>query len=280
MTYRTLLSHGIEQLESCSIPDSSVDAWLLLSFVTKKSKALLLMDMEEEVQDEVASEYLDCISKRAANYPLQYITHEQCFYGYDFYVDERVLIPRYDTEILEEQLLKVLKSGMSILDMCTGSGCILLTAMKKIVGVTGTGVDISPGALEVAGLNAKRLDVEPRFIQSDIYEALPEKEKYDVITSNPPYIRSTVVPELMQEVKGFEPGIALDGGEDGLIFYRKITEGAVCRLKTSGYLIYEIGYDQGQDVADIMLQHGFSDVKVIKDLAGLDRVVMGQYKRK
>lgn len=276
MTYRVLLSQAIEALEAHGIPDSSVDAGLLLEHVTGRTRTALFMDMDAVVPEDMKQNYLEAVARRSTNYPLQYITHEQCFYGYDFYVDERVLIPRFDTEVLEEQLLKVLRPEMKLLDMCTGSGCILLTAMKKTPGLVGTGIDISEAALSVAGINADRLDVHPRLLCSDLFAELSEDETFDVIVSNPPYIRTDVISELMQEVKGHEPGLALDGGADGLIFYRDITKGAVKRLNKGGFLLYEIGYDQGRDVSDILIQHGFADVKVIKDLAGLDRVVMGQ----
>ena len=190
-------------------------------------------------------------------------------------MNEHVLVPRQDTEVLVESVLEVLKPGMNVLDMCTGSGCILISLMKLGGQVSGAGVDISGEALQVACQNAEKLGVETRFLHSDLFTEV--EEKYDVIVSNPPYIRTAVIEELKEEVKFHDPFLALDGKEDGLYFYRNIIEEASDYLKPRGRLYFEIGHDQGEDVSRLMREAGFSDVTVKKDLAGLDRVVFGVY---
>ena len=195
--------------------------------------------------------------------------------GYPFYVDEHVLIPRQDTETLAEEALKVLKPGMQVLDLCTGSGCILISLMKMCEGLYGTGSDISEEALEVARKNACRLEVNATFIRSSLFEHI--SGRYDLIVSNPPYIRTSVIQELQEEVRLHDPFIALDGKEDGLYFYREIIKAGGGYLKPGGYLMFEIGYYQGTEVASLMEKHGYRNIMVKKDLAGLDRVVSGMY---
>ena len=195
--------------------------------------------------------------------------------GYPFYVDEHVLIPRQDTETLAEEALKVLKPGMEVLDLCTGSGCILISLMKMCEGLYGTGSDISEEALEVARKNACRLEVNATFIRSSLFEHI--SGRYDLIVSNPPYIRTSVIQELQEEVRLHDPFIALDGKEDGLYFYREIIKAGGGYLKPGGYLMFEIGYDQGTEVASLMEKYGYRNIMVKKDLAGLDRVVSGMY---
>lgn len=210
--------------------------------------------------------------------------------GYDFYVDENVLVPRQDTEVLVEEALEILKSvdAPKILDMCTGSGCILLSILKELPGAEGTGVDLSEAALEVAKRNAQNLQTGDRafFTKSDLFSGdyftqnsgkdLPE---YDMLISNPPYIATDEISKLMDEVRLHDPYMALDGKEDGLYFYREITARCGRYLKPGGWLLYEIGHDQGKAVPEIMKQAGFVHIQVKKDLAGLDRVVLGQKNR-
>ena len=188
-------------------------------------------------------------------------------------MNEHVLIPRFDTEILVEEVMKELHDGFSILDMCTGSGCILLSLLKYSNNCSGVGVDISENALAVAKENQKRLGLDASFVQSDLFEQITGK--YDIIVSNPPYIRSDVIPTLMEEVRLHEPVLALDGTEDGLFFYRKIVKESTDYLNGGGWLFFEIGYDQGEAVKKLMEENGFKNVKVVKDYAGLDRVVLG-----
>ena len=193
--------------------------------------------------------------------------------GLTFHVNSNVLIPRQDTETLVEEAIKLVEPGMSILDMCTGSGCIIISILKKCSGIQGTGSDISKQALNVAKENAKLNNVAVDFERSDMFENL--SDKYDMIVSNPPYIRSDVVPTLMPEVCEFEPLDALDGHEDGLYFYRKIIKECKSFLKEDGKILFEIGNDQGQAVSDMLTYAGFRNVGVIKDLAHNDRVVVG-----
>lgn len=226
------------------------------------------MEVEQE------RKYLDLIQKRAMHIPLQHLTGRQEFMGYVFRINEHVLIPRQDTEILVEEALKYVQADMEILDLCTGSGCILLSILKMVPGLTGTGTDISEQALLVAEKNRADLGLEKeaKFRKSDLFEQV--EGRFDRILSNPPYIPSEVVDTLMEEVQRYEPRTALDGGEDGLYYYRKITEQSPAYLKPEGMLFFEIGYDQAEAVMELMKQD-FTNIHVVKDLAGLDRVVYG-----
>ena len=206
--------------------------------------------------------------------PLQYIMGTAPFYGRDFLVQRGVLIPRFDTETLIEAVLPYLKPMMRILDLCTGSGCILLTLLLEgPEGLEGTGSDISEEALYCARKNAEQLHEEAAFVKSDLFESI--EGSFDLITANPPYIRSSVIGSLEAEVKEFEPLTALDGSEDGLEFYRRILREAGSHLRDGGRIALEIGFDQGSDVKSIMESEGFRDAAVLKDLAGLDRAVIG-----
>ena len=211
--------------------------------------------------------------KRAEHVPLQYIVGEAEFMGLKFKVNSNVLIPRQDTETLVEEALKVVKPGMNVLDMCTGSGCIIVSIVHNIPEVEGTATDISKQALLVAKENAKLNQVSVTFERSDLFDNVTGT--YDVIVSNPPYIRTEEVLKLMPEVRDFEPMEALDGKEDGLYFYRKIMEKCPSYLKPEGHILFEIGYDQGEAVSGLLREAGFKNVAVIKDLAQNDRVVTG-----
>lgn len=234
--------------------------------------------MDEEMSQEQIREYQALLSKRAERIPLQYIVGEQEFMGLKFRVNSNVLIPRQDTETLVEEALKVIEPGMRVLDMCTGSGCIIISILKNTTNVDGAACDISKQALNVAKENARINGVFVDFERSDLFEHVDEM--YDVIVSNPPYIRSDEIPHLMPEVSVFEPHEALDGSEDGLLFYRRIIKDCRANLKPQGRLLFEIGCDQGRQVSQMMQFAGFSDVHVIKDLAGNDRVVSGVYDSK
>lgn len=280
MTLGTLLKEGKEALQNAGITEWDLDAWYLLEHVTGVSRSQYFLEPEREVSPEQAETYRKLIEKRSAHIPLQHLTGEQEFMGLTFKVNEHVLIPRQDTEVLVEEALKYVRDGMDILDVCTGSGCILLSVLKlgeKMCRGTlnGTGVDLSEEALQVAEENARELQVEVAFLHSDLFTEV--KGQYDMILSNPPYIEKAVVETLEAEVRDHEPRMALDGGEDGLDFYRKIAEESVQYLKTGGRLLFEIGYDQGEAVSSLMKEH-FAEVRVIQDLAGLDRVVSGVYR--
>lgn len=273
MTFREAFAHGEEKLNTVGIVDARNDAWLLLTFVCKIDRTFYYSHMDDEMPEGQLAEYENVLSKRAEHIPLQYITGEQDFMGLPFHVNEAVLIPRQDTETLVEQALKIIRPGMKVLDMCTGSGCILISILKNVVDVEGYGYDISKQAINVAKENAKLNGVTATFEKSDLFDMVTDT--FDVIVSNPPYIPTDVIAELMPEVAVYEPFGALDGKEDGLHFYRRIVTECKEYLKPEGMLLFEIGHDQGETVPELMKEAGFKDVRVIKDLAGNDRVVIG-----
>ena len=274
-TYKKVLEDGIHLLDAAAIEEAGLDAWLLLEYAADINRAWYYAHMDEMLDKKTESRYLEMCAKRAQHIPLQHITGRAYFMGYEFCVDERVLVPRQDTEVLVETALTHLKDSRSpkILDMCTGSGCIIISILHNVEGVKGYAVDISKQAVNVAKENAKLNEVPVLFERSDLFEMVTEK--FDVIVSNPPYIPTDVIPQLMPEVQVFEPIEALDGKEDGLYFYRKIVEQSKDYLNSGGSLMFEIGYDQGKDVSKMMTDAGFSNVCVKKDLAGNDRVVTG-----
>lgn len=272
MTLSGLLREGREALQAAGIPEWDLDAWYLLEYAAHCTKNEYFLRPEKEVLPQEKQLYRTLIRKRSAHIPLQYLTGSQEFMGLSFFVDENVLIPRQDTEILVEEAIRALGSGMRVLDVCTGSGCILLSLLKLCAGLEGTGTDLSEKALQVAGENARRLGVEASFVQGDLFE--PVSGKYDCIVSNPPYIASREVDALMEEVRDHEPRMALDGGEDGLYFYRKIAAQSPKYLNDRGRIFLEIGFDQGEAVAGL-LAPAFDEVRIVQDLAGLDRVVCG-----
>jgi release factor glutamine methyltransferase len=277
LTYRQAEQKGEALLAAAGIADAKIDAWLLLEMVAKIDRSFYFLHADAQVAPEVLLEYERVVQKRAEHVPLQYITGEQEFMGMTFKVNSNVLIPRQDTETLVEEALRVVAPGMELLDLCTGSGCVLLSILNNVPSVHGTGSDISKQALLVAKENAKANELDAEWVRSNLFDNITGS--FDVIVSNPPYIPSDTIQTLMPEVADFEPLAALDGGADGLDFYRSIISRSWEFLKENGYLIFEIGYDQGPAVCQLMRQDGFSDVAVIKDLAGNDRVVRGQLKQ-
>lgn len=275
MTYRQLYEYGVEKLVEAGIDEAKLDARLLLEYICHTDRNTLLVHGDSERNEMEEQFYRMCIEKRATRIPLQHITGEQEFMGLTFRVNQHTLIPRQDTEILVEEGMRHMYDGMRILDMCTGSGCILLSLLKYSNECEGMGVDISEEALKVARENAQRLGLKAEFVQGDLFGSVPEK-KFDMIVSNPPYIETAVIETLMPEVREHEPMQALDGMEDGLFFYRKIVEKAPEFLGKGGWLLFEIGYNQGEAVSKLMTEQGFKEVEVVKDYAGLDRVVLGQ----
>lgn len=273
MTFREAIGYGEEKLNNADIADAKNDAWLLLTFVCKIDRTFYYSHMDEEIPEAHLSEYENVLSKRAERVPLQYITGEQEFMGLPFHVNDSVLIPRQDTETLVEEALKLISPGMKVLDLCTGSGCILISILKNVIDVEGFGYDISKQAINVAKENAKLNNVTATFERSDLFDNVVDS--FDVIVSNPPYIATDVIAGLMPEVAIYEPFNALDGKEDGLHFYRKIVKECKEYLKPNGNLLFEIGYDQGEAVSQLMTEAGFANVRVVKDLAGNDRVVIG-----
>lgn len=280
MIYRECYEQGCRTLQAAGIEEAALDARLLLEAVCGTDRNDLLVHGEQTVAPEAEEKYLNWIRQRAEHIPLQQLTGEQGFMGLTFNVNEHVLIPRQDTEILVEEVLKELHDGMRVLDMCTGSGCILLSLLHYSNDCEGLGVDLSAEALEVAGRNVLKVLTPEKaehahFLQSDLFEKV--EGKFEIIVSNPPYIASAEVEKLMPEVRDHEPRMALDGTEDGLHFYRRIIEEAGKHLVSSGMLFFEIGYDQGQAVSELMRTEGYCDVQVVQDYAGLDRVVFGTY---
>ncbi len=292
-------SYGRRELEEAGVGEAQVDAWYLLEYATKLSRADYFKEPRRELTKEQELRYFLYIEKRAQRIPLQHITGEQEFMGLPFLVNEFVLVPRQDTEILAEIALALLKSiskerqkdvaerepvasPMRILDMGTGSGCILLSLLHYMkedscLVLEGVGADISNEALQVARENAKRMELEAEWVHGDLFSKV--EGKFQVIVSNPPYVRTAELDRLQAEVRYHDPRIALDGNADGLYFYRRIVEECKIYLEPGGHLLFEIGHDQAEDVAGMMRNAGFSKIKIKKDLAGLDRVVSGVYDR-
>lgn len=282
-TLQTIYREGKEQLELSGVPDADLDAWYLLEFVTGISKARYYGNPKAGMEEEEVLRYRDVIRQRAERIPLQHITGEQEFMGFSFQVDEHVLIPRQDTETLVEEAFGVLRPKMEILDLCTGSGCILLSLLKLgekqgIAGLKGTGADISREALKVAKENGRRLEIpgdQLAWVRGDLFEKL--EGPFDLLVSNPPYIPSGELSGLQEEVRLHDPALALDGHEDGLYFYRRIAAEAGKYLRDGAFLMLEIGWDQGEAVRGLLEAAGYQEVEVKKDLSGNDRVVRGRY---
>lgn len=271
MYYESLLKEGKNILKNSSITDWDIDAWLLFEYVTSMGRAEYFIKGLCVAPDETVNQYLSLVNTRAAHVPLQHITGSQEFMGLKFIVSPDVLVPRQDTETLAEYVLPLAK-GKSVLDMCTGSGCLAVSIMKLGGAAFCTAADCSEKALEIAKKNARLNNVNIEFIHSNMFENVTGK--FDIIVSNPPYIRTEVIDTLMPEVKEHEPFIALDGGADGLKFYRIISSEAKKYLKVGGILTVEIGYDQGRQVVDLFRQGGYKDVCIQKDLSGNDRMVV------
>lgn len=280
-SYKELLEYGKVRLQEAEIEEYALDAWLLLEYVFQVSRTWYFVHENEMADTEKAEQYLEYIGERSRHVPLQQLTGEAYFYGMKFYVNEDVLIPRQDTEVLVEEVLKLSRTvfpeekrkHLNILDVCTGSGCILLSLLSNLENAVGTGVDLSEKALNVARINGRNLGIQAEWIHSNLFDKV--QGKYDMIVSNPPYIKTSVIGELMDEVKYHEPKMALDGREDGLYFYRAMIREAEEYLNQGGILAFEIGYDQGESVSRLMRDQGYSQVQVIPDLAGLDRCVTG-----
>lgn len=287
------LHFGRQRLQKAGVPDYEYDANALLQAASGQSLAYILGHPEEELPEEAMTAYPDMLASREQRIPLQQILGETCFYGYMFRTRKGTLIPRSDTECLVEEALRTApKRDIRFLDLCTGSGCIGISFLleRKKAGYQDKGIltDISPEALELARENAELLEAEAdaEVLASDLFDAFSGSgetdgarrtedadDRFDLIMSNPPYIPKEAMTGLMPEVRLHEPWLALTDEGDGLSFYRRIAEGAGQHLKSDGYLVLEIGYDQGQAVPEILKEAGYRNIKVIKDLAGLDRVV-------
>ena len=276
MTIKETIRKGMIILKTNNVTEPNIKSRLIMQFVLNKPREYLVVYDKKELTLRQEVNYFKAIKKLCQGIPIQHITNRQEFMKMTFYVDENVLIPRQDTEILVEEVIKIAKkiNAKKILDLCTGSGAIAISLAKYIDKSNITAVDISSKALNVAKLNAKNNEVEDRitFVESDLFENL-KKEKYDIIVSNPPYIKKEVLKKLDKEVQK-EPNLALDGGYDGLDFYRKIIKNADEYLKFNGYLCFEIGYDQKEDVENLLKeQEKYANITCKKDLCDNDRVV-------
>lgn len=257
--------------------DAKLEAWILFSEVFQLDRGGYFLRMQEEADEHRCASYFEMIQRRQEGEPVAYIIGNWEFMGLPFRVSPAVLIPRPDTETLVEAVMEwvhVKKLSPDVLDLCTGSGCIAISLARYLEGSHVEAVDISPEALAVAEDNAKLNSVSVRYWQGDLWEALPAGRQYDVITSNPPYIDWRQLEELDSDVIDHEPRLALDGGEDGLVFYRRLAERTCEFLRDGGRAFWEIGYDQGETTAEIARKSGLRVIEVRKDLAGHDRVVI------
>ncbi len=294
MKTRILVKEGEYRLSKAFCMDAKIDAEELFCFLTGTDKVGLFLKAEEEVDTETEEKYFELIDKRAQRVPLQHITGEQEFMGHKFKVSPDVLIPRQDTETLVTEAAKIIQETpreklsfleklkgakeWEVLDLCCGSGAVGISIMKICSNVRMTASDISEKALKVAETNAKELHTKVRFLQGDMFEP-HEGKKFDMIVSNPPYIKTLMISILQEEVKSHEPIQALDGGSDGLDFYRIIVSRAADHLKKDGFLIMEIGHEQGEDLRKMLRDDGrYTPAEVIRDLPGKDRVVKCQLK--
>ena len=277
MTIKQAITKGMIMLKSNNVESPKLKARLLLQYVLDKPRQYIIVYDNKEIDKQQQWQYFVNIEKLTRGVPLQHITHRQEFMKMDFFVDENVLIPRPDTEILVEEVIKIAQKYNSprILDLCTGSGAIAISLKKFVPNADITAVDISEKALEIAQRNAKKLETKINFLKSDLFDKLDNK-KFDIIVSNPPYIRKDEIKKLSEEVQK-EPKIALDGGEDGLDFYRIITEQAINYLKTGSFLCFEIGYNQKNDVIKIIEdEQNYKNTYCKKDLYGNDRIIITQ----
>ena len=283
MNIGSLLNLATKMLKSRNIDTARLDSQLILGKVLNKDKIYLMINSnEEEVEKEKEEEFLNLINKRMENMPVRYILGEVDFMGLDFYIEEGVLIPRSDTEVLVEEVLKIIGEDekLYVCDLCSGSGAIgiSLAYYRKNIMVDLIDFYEKPEEISKKNIVKNNLENQVKFIKSDLLkEPIKELKKYDIIVSNPPYIKEDVIETLMDDVKNYEPRSALSGGDSGLIFYERIVEESKKVLKENGILAFEIGYDQGDSVSNIMKNNGYIDIKVVKDLAGLDRVVIGRF---
>ena len=269
-----LLTDGTKMLTQAGIDEAELDARYILEYITGLNSAQYFIHSEDIIEKNKAEEFFRLIERRSKRIPLSYVIGTRDFFGLTFKVDENVLIPEQETELLVEEVIKH-SEGKSVLDMCTGSGCIAISIALFGKPSKVAASDISEKALKVARENAKSLKAgEISFIQGDMFENVTDK--FDIIVSNPPYIETGEIDELMPEVRDYIPRLALDGDIDGLKFYRIISKEAVKKLNKNGRIFYEIGYNQSRAVASILLENGFTDVKIMKDYSGLDRIVMAK----
>lgn len=282
MKIKDVIKQGALILKEHSIEDSNMKSRIVLADLLNKTKEYLMIHDDEEIEDGLKDIFLNRIERLKNHEPLQYVINKQEFMGFEFYVDKNVLIPQPDTEnlveeviLLSDNLRKNYKKQLRILDMCTGSGAIAISICKLLENVLIYASDISKEAIKIAEENSIRNSANVMFFESDLFEKISELYKFDIIASNPPYIEKEVIKTLSEEVKK-EPLIALDGGEDGLDFYNKIAQDAKIYLNKNGYLVFEIGYNQKEEVKKILIENGYKNIYSRKDLGGNDRIVVGQ----
>ncbi|MDO5436356.1 MAG: peptide chain release factor N(5)-glutamine methyltransferase [Clostridia bacterium] len=279
MTPRELLKKTTIRFREAGVPDPETDSAQLLSHLTGRAPLMLRLDSDTRLPDFVVDGFEELCAERESGVPLQHILGTARFYGRDFHTDARALIPRPETELLIELAVKHCRENHmicpSILDLCTGSGCIGITMQLMLPGASVTMTDISQDAADLARRNVLRYDAPVRLLTGDLFEPVSGM-RFDLILSNPPYIPTGICETLQREVRDHEPRIALDGGEDGLFFYRRIANEAPGHLKHGGMLMLEIGYDQAQSVGELLENAGFTDILIWRDMNGLDRVVTGR----
>ncbi|WP_195431278.1 peptide chain release factor N(5)-glutamine methyltransferase [Clostridium sp. D46t1_190503_E9] len=282
-TIGELLDIASKELKEVNIDTYILDAQLLLGTVLAKDKLYIITNRDKNVSIKDEKEYFELVEKRKNKMPIKYILGETEFMGLDFNVEEGVLIPRGDTEILVEELLSVIneEDELNVCDLCSGSGAIgiSLANYRKKINVEEIDFYEAPEKITKKNIIKHGLEDRVKFIKSDLLkEPISKGKKYDIIASNPPYIKADEISNLMDDVKKYEPHTALDGGDDGLVFYKRIIEESKTTLNNEGILAFEIGYDQGKEVSNLMREAGFYNIKLVKDLAGLDRVVLGYFK--
>lgn len=282
-TIGELINIGSSMLKEKDIETYRLDTQLILAHVLKRDKLYIMTNRDVNVSIKNEEKFLEFIEKRANKMPLKYILGETEFMGLDFIIKEGVLIPRNDTEILVEEVLKLIKDEeeLEVCDLCSGSGAIGISLAHYRKNIKVDEIDFYPIPEEITKKNIAKhkLDDRVKFIKSDLLkEVIKENKKYHILVSNPPYIKEEEINTLMKDVKDYEPHTALDGGEDGLVFYRRIIEESKKVLKENALIAFEIGYDQGEAVSKLLEDNGFNNIKVLKDLAGLDRVVLGYFR--
>ena len=276
MKIRELVDYGVKILNDNNIEDSRIIAKVLAKYILNLNNNELVVNDNKEISEKEKTRYYLALIEIMQGMPLQYITNNQEFYGLDFYVDENVLIPQPDTEILVEEVINICKKydgKIKILDICSGSGAIGISIAKNISNANIVLGDISEKAIEIAKKNAEKNGVSERvkFLKTNMFENI--KEEFDIIVSNPPYIETKTIEELSKQVQS-EPHIALDGGEDGLDFYRILSNDAKKYLKKDGYLCVEIGYNQRENVEKLLKERNYKNIYSKKDLSGNDRIIV------
>ena len=280
MKIKDIINYGVATIKNTESP--SLEIQMMIAKVIEKDRLYIMLNLEEDIDESKVEIIKIMIDKRKSSYPLQYILGEREFWGMDFKVSEGVLIPRQDTEILIEETLKKLKdnkhkSNLKGFEIGVGSGIISITLLKEIETLTMIGVDINDKAIELTKANALKHEVSDRLciLNSNLFEKINKENQFDFIISNPPYIETKVIDSLQEDIKQHEPKLALDGGEDGLDFYRAIIEQSKSYISPEGFIAFEIGYNQAEAVKKIFVENGYPNVTIAKDLAGFDRVVIG-----